>query len=482
MKRTFLIALGAVLLTPLAALPTAAAPTKPNIIFMLADDMGYMDIGANNPKTFYETPNIDALAARGVRFTSGYAACNVCSPTRASIMTGKYPPRTGITTYIPGGEHNNRKLLPALNGNQLALDEVTIAEALRAAGYTNFFAGKWHLGKGEFSPSAQGFSADLMEVASWYFPAGGATDPKPKDDPKFTDRIADDAVKFIETNRDKPFFAYLPFNAVHIPIGARSELMAKYTAKKNSAPPEAFGTEHDRKVQLVQNNVAYAAMTEQLDTAIGRVLAALDRTGIAGRTIVIFMSDNGGLSTAQGFVTSNLPLRGGKGWLYDGGVREPLIIYAPGVTKAGSVCDQPVISTDFYPTILELAGLPLMPQQHVDGVSLLPLLKGGELVRGPIFWHYPHYSDQGGLPGGAVRDGDWKLIEWYEDNSIELYNLRDDLSETNNLATKNPAKAQALLQKLHDWRASVGGKMPTLNPNPTAEGKARKNPKAKAQP
>lgn len=463
----------------LLAVAACAAPAKPNIIFLLADDMGYMDIGANNPKTFYETPNLDALAAKGTRFTSGYAACNVCSPTRASIMTGKYPPRTGITTYIPGGAHNNHKLLPAPNVKQLALDEVTIAEALRDAGYTNFFAGKWHLGKGGFSPSAQGFPKDLMEVASWYFPAGGSADPKPKEDPKFTDRIADDAVKFIEANKDKPFFAYLPFNAVHIPIGARSELMAKYTAKKNSAPPEAFGTEHGGKVQLVQNNVAYAAMTEQLDAAIGRVLAALDRTGIADRTIVIFTSDNGGLSTAQGFVTSNLPLRGGKGWLYEGGVREPLIIYAPGVTKAGSVCDQPAISTDFYPTILELAGLPLMPQQHVDGVSLLPLLKGGELARGPLFWHYPHYSDQGGLPGGAVRDGDWKLIEWYENNSIELYNLRDDLGESNNLAAKNPVEAQALLLKLHDWRTSVGGKMPT--PNPTPEGKAPKKKKANSK-
>jgi len=457
-----------------------AAPTKPNIIFMLADDMGYMDIGANNPKTFYETPNLDALAKRGMRFTSGYAACNVCSPTRASIMTGKYPPRTGITTFIPGGGHNNRKLLPAPNVNQLALDEITIAEALRDVGYTNFIAGKWHLGKGEFSPSAQGFSPDLMVVAGSFFPAGGATDPKPQDDPKFTDRIADDAVKFIAANQDKPFFAYLPFNAVHIPIGARAELMAKYAAKKKTAPPEAFGTEHDCKVQLVQNNVAYAAMTEQLDAAIGRVLAALDHAGIAGRTIVIFMSDNGGLSTAQGYVTSNLPLRGGKGWLYDGGVREPLIIYAPGVTQAGSVCDQPVISTDFYPTILELAGLPLMPKQHVDGVSLLPLLKGGTLARGPLFWHYPHYSDQGGLPGGAVRDGDWKLVEWYEDNSIELYNLRDDPGEKNNLAAKNPAKARALLQMLHGWRASVGGKMPTPNPHPPAKADAPKQPKAKA--
>jgi len=462
--------------------PLGVAEKRPNIIFLLADDLGYMDIGANNPKTFYETPNIDALAKRGMRFTDGYAAGNVCSPTRASIMTGKYPPRTGITTFIPGGGHNNHKLLPAPNVSQLALEEVTIAEALRDAGYTNFFAGKWHLGKGGFSPSAQGFSPDLMVVASWYFPAGGSINPKPEGDPKFTDRIADDAVKFIEANKDKPFFACLPFNAVHIPIGARPELIAKYTAKQAGAPAAAFGIEHDCKVQLVQNNVAYAAMTEQLDTAIGRVLSAVERAGIADRTIVIFMSDNRGLSTAQGYVTSNLPLRGGKGWNYEGGVREPLIICAPGVTRAGSVCDQPVISMDFYPTILELAGLPLMPQQHVDGVSLLQLLKGGTLARGPLFWHYPHYSDQGGLPGGAVRDGDWKLVEWYEDNSVELYNLHDDIGETNNLAAKNPEKAQALRQKLHEWRTSVVGKMPTPNPHPPGPADASKQPKAKAGP
>jgi arylsulfatase A-like enzyme len=220
-------------------------------------------------------------------------------------------------------------------------------------------------------------------------------------------------------------------------------------------------------VRLVQNNAVYAAMLEQMDTAIGRVLAAIDRAGVADRTVVIFMSDNGGLSTAEGHSTSNLPLRGGKGWLYEGGVREPWIMRVPGMTKAGSECDIPVVSTDFYPTILELAGLPLNPKQHQDGVSLVPLLKGGNLRRGSLFWHYPHYGNQGGAPSGAVRDGPWKLIEWYEDGSLELFNLRDDIGERRNLASASPEKAKELQTKLAAWRKQVGALMPTPNPDYT---------------
>ena len=440
---------------------------KPNIIFFLLDDMGFMDIGANNPNTFYETPNIDKLAAKGMRFTSGYAACPVCSPTRASIMTGKYPPRTGITDYIPG--MRNAKLKSAPNTLQLPLQEFTIAEALRDAGYSNFIAGKWHLGDNAFSPSAQGFDANLVQIAGWYFPQNFA--PKTKVDPKFTDRIADDAVTFIESHKDKPFFAYMPFNAVHVAIGARPDLVEKYQLKKANAPADAWGQERESKVRLVQNNAVYAAMIEQLDTAIGRVIAAVENAGIAERTIVIFMSDNGGLATAEGHPTSNLPFRAGKGWLYEGGIKEPLIVVAPCVTKPGTVCNTPVISTDFYPTILELCGLPLNAEQHCDGTSLLPLLAGGELNRGPLFWHYPHYGNQGGAPSGAVRDGDWKLIEWFEDESVELYNIAADPGEKNNLAAKELAKTAALRTMLHEWRDRVGAKMPTPNPDFKADKK-----------
>jgi arylsulfatase A-like enzyme len=439
------------------------AADKPNIVFILADDLGYMDVGVNNPKTFYETPNINALAANGMRFKQGYAACPVCSPTRASIMTGKYPPRTGVTDYIPG--MRSGKLLSAPNALHLALEETTIAEALRDNGYTNFYAGKWHLGDGQFFPGAQGFDPGLavMGKGQFYYPPDAPlTDMK--NDGKTSDCIADAAVRFIEANKDRPFFAYLPFQAVHIPLSARPDLVEKYERKRASAPPDAWGMERTSKVRLVQNNAAYAAMLEQMDSAIGRVLAALDRNHLTDRTIVVFMSDNGGLATAEGNPTSNLPLRGGKGWLYEGGIREPMIIRAPGVTQAGSVCETPVTSTDFYPTLLELAGLPLLSQQHVDGRSLVPLLKGGAIDRGPLFWHYPHYGNQGGAPGGAVRDADWKLIEWYE-GETELYNLADDLGETHNLAATNPAKVKELQAKLAAWRKEVGALMPTPNPN-----------------
>jgi len=470
--------LGSLAWSLLALRLAAAAPdtTKPNIVFLLADDLGYMDIGANNPRTFYETPHIDRLAAQGLRFTAGYAACPVCSPTRASIMTGKYPPRTHITDFIGG--HRSGKLLPAPNQDHLALEEVTLAEALRAGGYVNFFAGKWHLGAGEFSPNAQGFGPGLSGTGQFYYPPSAVPPPKPRDDPKTTDRIADEAVRFIEAHKDQPFFAYLPFLAVHIPIGARPDLIEKYQRKQAAAPPDAWGRERDSQVRLVQNHAAYAAMLEQLDTAIGRVLAALDRHGLAERTIVVFMSDNGGLATAEGHPTSNLPLRGGKGWLYEGGIREPWIIRVPGVTKPGSVCATPVISNDFYPTLLELAGLPPRPRQHCDGLSLVPLLKGGELPRGPLFWHYPHYGNQGGAPSGAVRDGAWKLIEWYEDGTRELYNLRDDPGEKQNLAAAHPDKVTELTARLAAWRQEVGALMPTKKaPGPTEvkKGQGRKN-------
>ncbi len=464
MKST--IAILAFLLTPFTVLRSAeTAPAKPNIIFILADDLGYMDVGCYNPKTFYETPNIDGLAKRGMKFTQGYAACCVCSPTRGSIMTGKYPPRFGITNFIPGLKSGKLKSAP--NADHLPLEEVTIAESMRDAGYATFFAGKWHLGDGEFYPGAQGFPTDLQGKKQFFYPQSDTPLPDRKDDPKTTDRIANEAVKFIGEHKDQPFFAYLPFLAVHVPIGGRPDLVAKYVAKSKSAPPDSWGKERANKVRQVQNVPAYAAMLEQLDAGIGRVLAALKENGLDEKTIVVFMSDNGGLSTAEGWPTSNLPLRGGKGWPYEGGVREPLIVVAPGVTKLGTTCDAPVISTDFYPTLLELAGQPLKPAQHLDGVSFLPLLKGETMSRGKaLFWHYPHYANQGGAPNGVIRDGDWKLIEWYEDGALELYNIAQDLGEKNDLAAQQPDKVKELHAKLVAWRKEVGALMPTPNTDP----------------
>ncbi len=442
---------------------SAAEPKKPNVVFILSDDLGYMDVGCNNPKTFYETPNIDGLAKAGTRVTQGYAACPVCSPTRASIMTGKYPQRVGITNFIGGNRPG--KLKPADFKDHLELDEVTVARHLKANGYQTFFAGKWHLGNDAYNPSAHGFGP-VTGKNQFFYPVSKEPIPNPKDDPKTTERIANEAVKFIGENRDKPFFAYLPFLAVHIPIGAKKELIDKYEKKKLTAPADEWGTERNSKVRRVQNHVAYAAMLEQMDSAIGRVIDALEKNGLKDNTMVVFTSDNGGLSTAEGHPTCNLPFRGGKGWLYEGGIREPWIVSAPGITKPGSVCDTPSITMDFFPTILEWAGLPPMPKLHRDGVSLMPVLKGKELNRdAPLFWHYPHYGNQGGSPGGAVRDGDWKLIEWYEDGSRELYNIREDIGEAKNLAAQFPDKVKDLQGKLNAFRKDVGAVMPTPNPD-----------------
>ncbi len=472
-------ALARLLLSCLVCLPWLdhAAP-KPNVLFFLADDLGTMDIGANNPKTFYETPSIDGLAKTGMRFTSGYAACPVCSPTRASILTGKYPQRTGITDYIGAAQPEKwarpTKLLPAPYQEKLALDETTLAEAFKAHGYATFFAGKWHLGPTNYWPENQGFDINMggnerggPYGGNKYFSPYG--NPRLSDGPPgehLPDRLATETVKFIEAHRDQPFLAYLSFYSVHTPLMARPDLQRKYEAKAKTLPPTepAWGQERERKVRLVQDHAVYAGMVEAMDQAVGKVLAALDRAGLAERTIVVFMSDNGGLSTSEGHPTSNLPWRAGKGWLYEGGIREPWIIRVPGLTRPASQCDAPVISTDFFPTLLELAGIPRPPSPHRDGMSLVPLLQGGALARRPFFWHYPHYGNQGGAPAGAVRDGDWKLIEWYEDGSLELFNLRDDPGERTNLAAREPDRVKALREKLQAWRTDVGAKMPTPNP------------------
>lgn len=458
-----LVGLCVALLAASAASAASKRQPPPNVLFILADDLGYMDIGANNPKTFYETPNIDGLARTGMRFTDGYSACAVCSPTRASIITGKYPQRVGVTDYI--GRNRPDKMLPAPNADHLALEEVTIAERLRDAGYATFFIGKWHLGGGQYGPGAQGFQPELTTPGQFFYPKTDLPPPDKVNDGKTSDRIAEEAVRFIEGHKDRPFFAYLPFQAPHIPISARPDLIAKYERKRATAPPDAWGHDRNSDIRLVQKHAAYAAMIEQFDAAVGRVLAALERDGLNEKTIVIFTSDNGGLATAEGHPTSNLPLRAGKGWPYEGGVRVALIIRAPRVTKPGSVCDTPVISTDFFATILELTGqsTKLAPK---DSVSLKPLLQGRKLSRGPLYWHYPHYGNQGGAPYGAIRDRDWKLIEWYEDGKLELFNLRNDLGEQHDLSGAQPKRVTQLHARLKTWRADVKAVYPTPNPNP----------------
>jgi arylsulfatase A-like enzyme len=462
---------GAVLGSACAAVPVPPA-TRPNIVFILADDFGYMDIGANNPKTFYETPNIDRIAAQGVRFTDGYAACPVCSPTRASILTGKYPARLHLTDFI-GGRRAGR-LLPADYLDHLPLEEVTLAEALKEAGYVTGFFGKWHLGGAPYLPEAQGFDVNVAGFSagapSSYF--SPYRNPKLPDGPPgeyLTDRLTDEAVKFLETNAHRPFLLYLAHYAVHIPLQAKPEIIAKYKAKAAALPPShgpKFVPEGDRQVRQIQDHPVYAAMVQSLDESVGRVLRKLDDLGIAGHTIVIFFSDNGGLATAEGTPTSNVPLRAGKGWLYEGGIREPMLIKWPGAVKPGSICSVPVTSTDFYPTILEMAGVPERPQQHRDGVSLVSLLKTGQAPNRPaLFWHYPHYSNQGGRPGCAVRTGDWKLIRCFEDNRLELYNLREDLSEQHDLALKDPQKTKELNALLEHFLQETKAALPRPNPD-----------------
>jgi len=468
-------------LTSCASSISAKTPTgKPNFVFFLVDDLGWTDLGCFG-STFYETPNIDKLASQAMRFTDAYAACPVCSPTRASIMAGKYPARMDTTDYFGAVGPNHRrwkrkKVLPAPYIDRLPLEEVTIAEALKEASYNTFFAGKWHLGKTEeFWPTKQGFDVNKgghsaggpYGPGKYFVPYGN---PRLEDGPKgehLPDRLATETAKFIKDNKDKPFLAYLSFYSVHTPLVSREDLKQKYQQKKERLSLKAkWGTEGDRKLRLVQEHAVYAGMIEAMDLACGKVLDTLKELGIDDNTVVIFMADNGGLSTSEGLPTSNLPLRAGKGWLYEGGIREPMMIKWPGVTKPKSLCAEPVISTDFYPTMLEMAGLDPRPKQHIDGVSLVPLLKGKKsLDREAIYWHYPHYGNQGGFTGGVVRMGDYKLVENYTESSIELYNLKNDIGEKNNLAEKMPKRTAKLKAMLENWRKEVDAKMPTPNPN-----------------
>ncbi len=448
-RRRFLQGLGAA--AGLALSQYARAETKrPSFVFFLVDDMGWADTGCYG-STFYETPNIDALAKDGVRFTQAYAACPVCSPTRASILTGKYPARLHLTDWIPGHKVKNGKLLPAEFHHELPYEEVTIAEALKDAGYVTASIGKWHLGTPPFDPQHQGFDVNFGGDQRGQPPSYFAPYKIPciEDEPPgeyLTDRLTDEALHFIETNKERPFFLYLPHYAVHTPLQAKDEMIAHYKAK---AKPDAG-----------QNNATYAAMIQSVDESLGRVMAKLRELGIDDSTVVFFMSDNGGLIP----VTSNAPLRAGKGTLYEGGVREPLIVRWPGKSRPGTTCDTPVTSVDFFPTMLDMAGVaPRVPD--IDGVSIASLIAGGAAPkRDSLYWHYPHYHPGGAHPGGSIRCGDYKLIESYEDGKIELYDLEHDLSETRDLSSEQPEKAEALRKKLRKWLKKVDATMPRPNP------------------
>jgi arylsulfatase A-like enzyme len=467
MRRLLMLTAVFVLAVPMVV----QAAKRPNFVFILVDDLGYMDIGANNPKTFYETPNVDQLAREGVRFTNGYAANPVCSPTRYSIMTGRYPSRVDATNFFAGTREGRFK--PAPLNDRMPLEEVTIAESLKAAGYRTAFFGKWHLGPTEeFWPEHQGFDVNIgghvRGAPRNYF--SPYSNPRLEDGPQgehLTKRLTDEVVRQIGEFKDDPFLCYLAFYTVHTPLQAPKELVEKYRQKAEAlaGQPEFADEEQiwpgakERKVRILQKHATYAAMVESMDTAVGRIVGRLKELNLYDNTVICFTSDNGGLSTSEGSPTSNLPLRGGKGWLYEGGIREPFLIRAPGVAKADSLCDTPVISTDFYPTILDLAGIQPNPNHQCDGQSLVPLLKGEKsLDRDALFWHYPHYSNQGGIPGGAIRVGDYKLIERFEDGQIHLYNLKADIGERTDLATEMPDRVTAMKNRLHAWYKDVDAK------------------------
>jgi len=428
--------------------PCAAAAAKPNFLFILMDDMGWTDLGCYGSK-FYKSPNIDALAAQGMKFTQAYAACPVCSPTRASILTGKYPARLHLTDFIPGRKvMTDQKLLRPDFNKELPLDEVTIAEELKKAGYVSGAFGKWHLGGKGFEPQQQGF-----EIGFASDPRGGL--PGSDEPGKGDYEITEQSLKFIEANRDKPFCAYVCYHTPHIPLATPKKMVEKYEQEINPALPHT--------------NATYAAMIEVADAQIGRLLARLKEWNLETNTVVFFTSDNGGLHVREwkGVVkaTQNLPLRAGKGYLYEGGTRVPLIVRWPGVIQPGATRTNAVSSIDYFPTLLEIADVKIPTNQVVDGQSLLPLLnETGSVKPRELFWHYPHYPNQGGAPGGAIVAGDFKLIEFYEDGHWELYNLRDDNGEKNNLAETMNAKAAQLAAKLDLWRREVGAQM--MFPNP----------------
>ena len=414
-----------------------------NIILILADDLGAMDLGAYGSR-YHETPNLDALARSGMRFTQGYAACPVCSPTRASLLTGKYPARLQLTDWIPGRRQwSAAKLLTPQFEQQLRLAETTLAEALKPAGYTSASIGKWHLGGSGFLPGEQGFdlNAGGSERGSppSYFPPYQIPGIEERFEQDYlTDNLTARAEQFLDKNRERPFFIYLPHFAVHTPLQAKKDVVTKYESRARSVTP--------------QSRPVYAAMLESLDDGVGRLMAKLKDLGIEDRTAVFFLSDNGGLRYEGGQkepVTDNAPLRAGKGHLFEGGIRIPWLVRWPGLTKPGSVSDTPVSTIDVMPTVLDLAG---QAGPAVDGLSIAPLLRGGGLRREAIYWHYPHYSNQGGTPSGALRAGRHKLIEFYEDGRLELFDLEADPGERKNLAQKQPRLAEKLIMALRAWR------------------------------
>ena len=492
-----------------------------NIVLFLVDDLGWSDVGCYG-SNFHETPHIDRLAKQGMRFDNAYSTCHVCSPSRASILTGKYPARTDLTEWLGGRpERAYEKLHSAKKLMSLPAEEITLAETLKKHGYSTANYGKAHL---RVNPKTYGFDEAITGWVRSYFhpfsPQYAKTLPAKKGD-YYTYKLTDAALDFIERNKDRPFFVHLEHFAVHDPIQGRKDLVAKYR-KKLAAMPKPKGPEYilepnpdgppltaaelkalekDDRLELhqdkrvwwvkqVQDNVEFAGMLEATDQSLGRIRDKLKELGLAENTIVIFTADNGGMSASNQyrginhprqvldsrFASSNLPLRGAKGWNYEGGIRVPLIVHWPGQTKANSLSHAMVTGTDFYPTLLEMINLPALPKQHVDGKSFVPALKGKPHDRGPIYWHFPHYSNHGyQSPGGAIRLGNYKLLEYYQNGNVQLFDLEKDLGEQNDLSKAQPETTKKLLKMLQDWRRKVDAKMPQVKTAASRE-KATTNP------
>lgn len=428
----------AVVLGMLPCLAFAVEPRRPNVVFILADDLGINDLGCYGRKD-QATPRLDRLASEGMRFTSACCAQPICSPSRAAVISGLAPARLHITTFLPGrGDAVSQKLLHPKINQQLALERTTLAEHLKSAGYATACIGKWHLGGAGFGPKEQGF--DVV------YAGRPNTSPSTDEGGKGEYDLTAHAIDFVRANKDQPFFLYLPHNNPHIPLAAKPELVEKF---KDSFNP------------------TYAAVVNTLDDTVGRLLDVLDELKLSDNTLVVFTSDNGGVhlpELKEDAPTHNTPFRAGKGYLYEGGLRIPLIVRLPKVVPAGKVSDTPVINTDWLPTILDLCGVPLDASQS-DGVSLLPLLKGGSLAARPLLWHFPHYNNQGGRPAGAIRVGDWKLIEHYDEGRSELFNLATDRSEEHDLAAGELQRVADLRATLASWRTSIGAQGNEPNPN-----------------
>ncbi|MEM8765684.1 MAG: sulfatase [Bacteroidota bacterium] len=445
-----------------------------NVLFILVDDFGYYDLGFKG-STFYETPNIDALAAESTIFNEGYANSRVCSPSRASIMTGKFTARHGITDWIgaPTGTDWRKKgrfnkLLPPPYVTELAADEITLAEALKDKGYTTFFAGKWHLGGEGSWPEDHGFS---YNVGGWDSgsPKGGFYDPY--NNPKLKNReagenlsmrLARETVNFIKKQGEQQFFAFLSFYAVHAPIQTTPAKWKKYQEKaiSNGLAETGYDMEAMLPIRRVQDNPIYAGLVESMDEAVGYVLGQLKNMGLDDNTMVVFTSDNGGVASGDNYATSNLPLRGGKGYQFEGGIKEPFLIKIPWLKNPIAETDVPVTAADLYPTILDVIDADLRPEQHQDGISLKPVLERKSLPERSLIWHYPHYGNQGGQPSSMIRKGKWKLIHYYEDGHNELYDLEYDNAEMVDVSNEYQELTNDLINELKDFLDEVNAKYP----------------------